>query len=183
MQFNVAQLLKEQTGSTRRYEVEERLDDLDPVLVIQSPISGWVKFTKIPVGILVVGELRTTVEVNCTRCLEPFDTEVTVELEEEFRAALDLRTGATLPEDEEADEATRIDDKHLIDLTEVLRQALLLALPSSPVCRPDCAGLCPQCGANLNDGPCGCPQEEVDPRWEALRALLDPAGESPSEET
>lgn len=183
MQFNVAQLLKEPTGSTRRYQIEETLDDLDPALVIQTPITGWVKFTKIPVGILVVGELQTEVEVNCTRCLEPFDTTVTVELEEEFRAALDLRTGASLPQEEDSDEATRIDDKHLIDLNEVLRQALLLAIPSSPVCREDCAGLCPQCGANLNDGPCDCPDEETDPRWEALRALLDSANGTPTDES
>ena len=55
MEFNVAQLLKQPTGNTRQYEINENLDDLDPELVIQAPIKGKVKFTKIPKGILVTG--------------------------------------------------------------------------------------------------------------------------------
>jgi uncharacterized protein len=177
MQFNVAQLLKEPTGATRKYEIEESLDDLDPALVIQEPIRGQVKFTKIPSGVLVTGDLETVLEVNCNRCLEPFDQSVRIELEEEFRASTDVRTGVRLPRAEEADEATFIDEKHIIDLSEVVRQAFLLNLPTTPLCRSDCKGLCPICGLNLNEGQCDCPEETIDPRWDALRAFLDPSGE------
>jgi uncharacterized protein len=173
MQFNVAQLLKEPTGSTRKYDVDETLDDIDPELVIQAPITGRVKFTKIPQGILVNGKFDTVVEVNCGRCLDPFDVPVAIEVEEEFRPSLDLQTGARLPHSEDEDQATVIDEKHIIDLTEVVRQDLLLALPSTPLCREACKGLCPTCGQNLNDGPCDCPDDSVDHRWDALRALLD----------
>lgn len=173
MQFNVAQLLKEPTGGTRKYEVDETLDDIDPELVIQAPITGRVKFTKIPQGILVNGKLATMVEVNCGRCLDPFDVPVAIEVEEEFRPSVDLQTGAHLPQGDDVDQATVIDEKHIVDLTEVVRQELLLGLPGSPLCRDACRGLCPTCGQNLNEGTCDCPNESVDHRWDALRALLD----------
>jgi uncharacterized protein len=60
----------------------------------------------------------------------------------------------------------------VLDLTEVVRQAIFLAIPMSPVCRADCAGLCPQCGQNLNEGQCHCVSEVVDPRLEVLKQLL-----------
>lgn len=174
MQINVAQLLKEPTGGTRKYELNETLDDLDPLLVIQSPIVGRVKFTKILQGILAQGKFRTEVEVNCNRCLEPFDLPVAFEIEEEFRPSVDLQTGARLPQDEEADEATQISEQNILDLSEVARQALLIAMPAAATCRPDCAGLCPHCGQNLNEGPCDCTDDTLDPRWASLRDLLGP---------
>jgi uncharacterized protein len=58
-----------------------------------------------------------------------------------------------------------------VDLDEVVREQLLLALPSRHLCREDCQGLCQKCGANLNDGHCSCEQGEVDPRWAALANL------------
>ncbi len=181
MQFNVAQLLKEPTGGTRKYTISEQVEDLDPELVIQEPISGQIKFTKIPHGILVTGQLDTVLEVSCNRCLEPFDLPLSFELEEEFHPTTDLVTGAHLPVADEADEATLIDEKHIIDLSEVTRQALLLALPTIPACREGCKGICPQCGQNWNEGPCDCPTEVIDPRWNALRALLDSSDETISE--
>lgn len=174
MEFNVAQLLKEPVGGVRRYEVSETLDDLDPELVIQEPITGKLKFTKILGGVLVTGTLQTVLEVPCSRCLDPFDIPVTIELEEEFKSSTDLVTGASLPHDVDDDEGTLIDEKHIIDLSEVIRQALFLALPVRPICRDgECLGLCDQCGKNLNEGPCDCSDESIDPRWEALRDLLD----------
>ncbi|MCB0075782.1 MAG: DUF177 domain-containing protein [Anaerolineales bacterium] len=181
MEFNVAQLLKEPVGGVRKYEIADNLDDLDPELVIQAPITGKVKFTKILGGILVTGRLQTVVEVPCSRCLEPFDLPLRIELEEEFRATTDLVTGASLPVDEAQDEATLINEKNIVDLSEVVRQALFLALPTTPVCRKGaCKGLCDQCGKNLNEGPCDCVEDEVDPRWEALRSLLPPETNSES---
>lgn len=173
MQYNVAQLLKEPVGGTRKYEVNEEVDDLDPLLVIQRPLTGKVKFTKILDGVLVTGDLETVVEVNCDRCLEPVDVPVEIELEEEFRQTMDIHTGASLPVTDESDPATLIDDKNHLDLSEVVRQALLLELPTHPLCRDDCKGLCQNCGQNLNEANCDCPEEDDDPRWSSLRALLD----------
>jgi uncharacterized protein len=172
MQFNVAQLLKEATGGTRKYELNESIDDFDPELVIQAPIAGKVKFTKIPQGVLVIGQLKTVLELNCNRCLEVFELPAVIQLEEEFRSLVDLQTGAHLPQSDEEDEAILINDKNLLDLYEVIRQALLLALPSQRLCQEDCQGLCMSCGKNLNEDDCGCPTESYDPRWDALKTLM-----------
>ncbi|NIO68382.1 MAG: DUF177 domain-containing protein, partial [Anaerolineae bacterium] len=104
-------------------------------------------------------------------CLESFSTPVDFTLEEEFRPIIDIRTGAKLPPADGEDEATLIDGQHIIDLLEVMRQDILLALPPRSLCKPDCAGLCSQCGQNLNEGPCTCEQPLGDPRWEALQTL------------
>jgi uncharacterized protein len=121
--------------------------------------------------VLLSGQLHTEVELTCSRCLEPFSTAVDFTLEEEFRPTIDIRTGAKLPLLDGEDVATLIDSQHIIDLFEVMRQDILLALPPRPLCKPDCAGLCSQCGQNLNEGPCTCEQPLGDPRWEVLRTL------------
>ena len=173
MEFNVAQLLKQPTGNTRKYEINESLDDLDPGLVIQTAIKGKIKFTKIPKGVLVTGSLKTKLELNCNRCLDPFDQQISIELEEQFRPVVDLQTGATLPQGENDEMATQINEKNIINLSEVTRQALLIAVPALQLCQPDCKGLCPQCGQKFNEASCTCAANEVDPRWEALRSLLN----------
>ena len=61
----------------------------------------------------------------------------------------------------------------VIDLGEDVRQTLILAVPLKLLCRPECKGLCPQCGTNLNNETCSCTTVEADPRWDALRALKE----------
>jgi uncharacterized protein len=63
-----------------------------------------------------------------------------------------------------------------IDLAPLVREAIMLELPLAPVCSPDCQGLCPTCGADLNDGPCGCAPTSGDPRWAALDVLRGSGG-------
>jgi uncharacterized protein len=94
-------------------------------------------------------------------------------IEEEFTPTIDIVTGAKLPLSGEEEVATRIDAHHILDLTEVIRQDLLLALPMYPVCRSKCKGLCPHCGQNWNEGACECSLEEIDPRLAVLRQLLE----------
>ena len=62
-------------------------------------------------------------------------------------------------------------DGDRIDLDEIVREQILLALPTRQLCAEDCKGLCPSCGANLNEKACGCEQQQTDPRWSALEAL------------
>ncbi|GAC1447213.1 MAG: hypothetical protein PVSMB4_01990 [Ktedonobacterales bacterium] len=83
-----------------------------------------------------------------------------------------MSTGEPLPAAED-ELVFPIDQNHLLDLREAIRQNLLLALPMRTICREECAGLCPQCGHNLNAGPCGCEPEVVESRFETLRALLE----------
>jgi uncharacterized protein len=120
----------------------------------------------------VTGHLQTEVGLPCRRCLAPVAVPVALDLEEQFRPSIDLITGHALPLEGGEEEATRTDARHILDLTEVVRQNLLLTLPMSALCSSQCRGLCPDCGANLNEGPCGCQREEADPRLAALRDLL-----------
>ena len=171
MRFNVAQLLREPVGSTRKYHLAEDIQDLDEEIKLTHPIEGTIKLIHTTEGVLLSGQLHTEVELTCSRCLESFSTTIDFTLEEEFRPTIDISTGAKLPSVDGEDEATLIDSQHIIDLLEVMRQDILLALPPRPLCKPDCAGLCFQCGQNLNEGPCTCVQPLSDPRWEALRTL------------
>ncbi len=172
-EFNVAQLLKQPTGAMRSYEIDEDIAELTDEVEFKSPLQGEVRFTRTTDGVLVTGHLATTASVTCRRCSVVFVTPVDLDLEEEFRAAYDVYTGVKLPAREDDEEATMINEKHVLDLSEVMRQDLLLALPPFPLCREDCAGLCPHCGKDLNEGPCDCVKEDFDPRWAALRELLD----------
>jgi len=171
MDFNVAGLLREGVGATREYHVQETLSFADSDLVLVSPVEGTVKFTRTRRGVLVEAHLHTAVEQSCSRCLEPVVSPINLNFAEEFLQTVDLVTGLPLevPQD---DQAVLIDAHHELHMDDILRQYLLTQLPMQPLCRDDCAGLCPYCGHNLNEGPCACPSEAPDARWAALKALL-----------
>jgi uncharacterized protein len=94
------------------------------------------------------------------------------EIEEEFHPSVQIPGGPPVPPPDEREDATTIDELHVLDVTEVLRQDVAVSIPWNVVCRPDCKGLCPRCGADLNTAPCDC-EPELDPRWEALSALRE----------
>lgn len=173
MRYNVAQLLKEQSGGIRRYTVQEDIGELDKDIHPLSALVGDTQLIRTSEGILVRGILNTSVELVCSRCLEPFSMPVPFALEEEFRPTIDIVTGANLPVMAEEELATRIDAHHVLDLTEVVRQNILLAIPPYPICRSQCAGLCSQCGQNWNEGRCNCTDDRVDPRLQVLKQLLE----------
>ena len=169
MQINVAQLLQATTGTTRDYQVSESVDimgDGNARLV-----QGEVELLRTPRSIVVKGMLHTDVELTCSRCLSQFIYALTLNFEEEYIPTVDVLSGAPLPPPEEAGAFT-IDGHHVIDLTEAIRQYTVLATPIKPLCKEDCAGLCPSCGHNLNQGQCDCPAQEIDPRWSELTKLL-----------
>jgi len=120
-------------------------------------------------GVLVTGTARVQVEGECVRCLDPVTSEQEVRVQELY----------VYPDQDVDDvEAERLEGD-LIDLEPLLRDAVVLGLPFRPVCRDDCPGLCPECGARLADDP-GHRHEQDDPRWAALSALRT-AGSSTSE--
>lgn len=178
LEFNVATLLQEPIGSTREYDIDEPLGKIDPELNPVEPVQGSVTFLRTHEGVLVQGELASVFELECNRCLTTFHMPLSIDIEEEFRSAIDLTTGASLPIAPE-EEDTVIDEKHILNLTEVVRQLFLLAVPTTPVCMPNCKGLCPQCGTNLNEESCDCVIEMRDPRWSKLATLLDSTEEAP----
>ena len=167
MQFNVSQLLKEPIGSTRSHPIDQMVSI--PDLGTQA-VRGGVKMLRTDRGLLVQAKLNLTVETTCSRCLGPFSLPIQLSIEEVFSPSVDIHSGAPLPPPEEPGTFT-IDDNHILDLSEAARQYALLALPLKPLCRSDCAGLCAQCGHNLNLGPCGCSPQPRDPRWAPLQRL------------
>jgi uncharacterized protein len=191
--FNVAQLLKEPIGATRNGQVVAGLFGLLPELEQMAPparraqessggpeaesnwaddpvLTGSVRLMHTQGGVLVQGRLHAQAALGCSRCLEPVAVPLDVELEEIFTPTIDILTGRPVQREEE-DRALWIDDRHLLDLSEVLRQDILLALPMHVLCSEECQGLCPVCGQNLNQGSCGC-TPEPDARWAALLDFL-----------
>jgi uncharacterized protein len=174
--YNVAQLLKERVGSTRKLDLST---DLLPLYdeageeVDARDLKGTVKVTKLGEGVLVQGDVKAHVHVQCSRCLTDIDLPVDAQLEEQFRPTVDVETGRAVERKsyEEDDTAFDIDPNHMMDLTEPVRQALLVAMDMRPLCREDCKGLCPECGANLNEVDCGHEPTFEDARWAPLRDL------------
>lgn len=177
MIYNVAGLLKAHSGETRSEEFTAWPELGEPDVRLLAPLTGRLKLTRDFNGILVQGKFQTRLAVPCSRCLRPAESDLLVELAEHFRPTVFLPGGPPVEPVEEPDPATEIDELHQVDLAEVLRQAVLLAVPMHPLCRPDCRGLCVRCGQDLNEGPCGC-EPEVDARWQALRILLDESAAS-----
>ena len=98
------------------------------------------------------------VEQECGRCLDPARSTITSEVSEEFLPSTNIVTG--LPENVEADlEAPRVNANHELDVTDIIRQDIVVQQPLQPLCRPDCPGLCPDCGRELQTGACGCAEE------------------------
>ncbi|MFC1911942.1 DUF177 domain-containing protein [Chloroflexota bacterium] len=168
MQINVSQLLKESIGSTRSYQVSETIDVADDEN--KSKVEGEVRLMRTNRGILARGELGTELKLTCSRCLSVFDCPLTLNLEEEYIPTIDVVSGAPLPSAEPG--PFLIDEHHVIDLTDAMRQCALLAVPMKPLCREDCAGLCLNCGRDLNRGSCDCSVPTDDPRWSELTKLL-----------
>jgi len=118
----------------------------------------------------VAGRVETTLELRCSRCLEPFRLPID--------AAFDLRYHPASENTGEGEREVRDDDfsaayyqNDEIDLEQLMREQFELALPMKPLCSDDCKGLCPICGVNLNRETCGCDRQWEDPRLAALRSL------------
>ncbi len=174
--ISVAQLLQESIGATRDYHIVTPVAHLAPELAQTEPISGHAHLLQTGNSLLLQADFSGQIITQCSRCLADVALPVSPHIEEEFQPTVDIIRGTYIKVEEE-DAALLIDEQHILDLGEVLRQALLLELPLQPLCRPDCAGLCPICGQDLNEGPCDCTTNDIDPRWEQLSVLLDSAAE------
>jgi|WetSurMetagenome_2_1015567.scaffolds.fasta_scaffold163725_2 uncharacterized protein len=165
MEINVSQQLKAHIGYVREYDIEDYIDILGIGVDIQ--VEGKVKLTKTNRGLLVQGTLRAKIPVECSRCLKVFEFPLIIKLEEEYFPVIDVNSGTPLETPDEIGIFT-IDEHHILDLNEAIRQNALLAVPMKPLCRADCAGLCQTCGKDLNKGQCDCEISDIDPRWAKL---------------
>jgi uncharacterized protein len=135
-----------------------------------APLALDVRLESVTEGVLATGTVTAPRVGECGRCLEPVHDEFVAELCELF-AHPDSLTDETT----EQDEVHRIVGE-LIDLEPVVRDVVVLGMPMTPLCRADCAGLCPSCGERLDDLPPGHAHDPIDPRWAALAAYDPPSG-------
>ena len=167
--WNVAGLLADDPGAERVYPVAGVTIDLDD-LELASPIEGRVRLLRTNRGILASASLQAALALECSRCLRDVVEPVSIDIQEEYLPSLDLATGRPLATDDEPDVA-RLSDHHELDLETPVREALQLAEPIAPLCRPDCPGLCIVCGERLDEGEHDHPTDDIDPRLEALRGF------------
>ncbi|PKB58973.1 MAG: hypothetical protein BZY83_04285 [SAR202 cluster bacterium Casp-Chloro-G2] len=169
MQYNLAQLLKEPTGSWREYEVDEPItgpeDGADRA-------RGRVEVIRTHQGLVVRASLETQVKLTCGRCLKGFEYSSVLTLEEESFPINDPGPGEESESSAEPDDVIYLDADHVLDMDDVVRQYVLTGVPMKPLCRDGCLGLCPECGSDLNEEKCKCNTALVDPRWGALAELL-----------
>lgn len=159
--LNVGFLLHQGVGSSRDFDFELPAirvgDDLDV-----SSLQGTIRFTRTAQGLLAQGRLEAQTQLECDRCLASFAQALEVDLDELFAYPPALATDPLLS----------IPETGLLDLNPLLREHFLLAIPLKPVCKPDCRGLCLECGIDLNESTCEHPVDDIDPRLAALRSLL-----------
>jgi uncharacterized protein len=163
--YSVADLLG-RPGEYREFSVAPVLSGVGTALarLSEKPIRADLRAESVVEGILVTGPLAGALDLKCARCLRGFEGDLTLDLLELF-----VLPGQERPKDEDA---YSISGKE-IRLEPMLRDAVTLALPLNPLCREDCAGLCAQCGRDLNDGACDCRTDDVDPRWADLASIKD----------
>jgi uncharacterized protein len=175
MELNVSQLLMEPSGSSREYQLDDPLlmpDRHDALRVL-----GTVAMMRTNKSIWVSAELRSALECECGRCLTGYSHPIQFQLEEEYIPSLNPLTGARVAPPSDGSDYYLIDDNHILDLTEPVREYVVMADPMKPLCRPDCAGLCAGCGSDLNYEQCDC-EAARDARWGPLLELISGGAET-----
>ncbi len=161
LRINVGFLLHENVGYSREFDFDHPSvqvgDDLDVV-----DLNGSIRLTRTNQGLYAQGRLRASTRLECVRCLTGFDQRLTVEM-------TDL---LVFPPGQAVDPLLAVPETGILDLNPLVREYFLLDVPLQPLCRPDCKGLCPECGNNLNESSCSHTQADVDPRLAALKSLL-----------
>ena len=155
--------LVDRPGSAKRVHLDERVPGLHTELAdvgADDPIEADLTLESVIDGIFVRGNVGGRMVLRCARCLKEFEREFDVAMHELYAR----RPG---PEDDYA-----LAEDLTLDPEPMVRDAVVLEMPFSPLCRPDCRGLCPRCGGDRNLGECTC-VEAVDPRWAALDAFRE----------
>lgn len=169
-------------GKRIRYEIdEEPFEELTSEIRSVDNIRGDATFSNTGSTIVVRGHFTTVVEVDCARCLSPYRMNLDVPIAEELLLPGHAPEAAEeefeeLPEDEKEP----LFENNIFDLTELLRQSILISVPIRTVCMEECKGLCPHCGHNLNEGPCECSPDQGATPFGAMASLLEKEGEESS---
>jgi uncharacterized protein len=162
LRLNVGFVVAQSAGFSRDFPFYLPQINIPPDLHL-SGLSGSVRATRTPQGILLQVDLQIQIGLECVRCLTDFLQSLNINFTElyAFSQRYVTDSGLLMPE------------TGFIDLAPVLREYILLEIPISPLCRQDCKGLCPICGNNLNESTCNHEDESVNPRLASLKKLLD----------
>ena len=150
-------------GSSRSIHVDEPVEGLGLELSevpADTPIEGDLLLESVVEGILVSGPIHGRMRFSCARCLKNFDRPFDLQVSELFVA-----------ESEASEDDYELRPEGAIDLEPMVRDAVLLSMPFSPLCRPDCLGICERCGGDRNLGECTCVPVGSDPRWAVLENI------------
>ena len=159
--FDVSVLTKARLGASLTLNVDTGPQSLTDLKV--NFLHGTVQAIRVPDGLLIQGIVESQLRLECVRCLDPCALPITLELEEVFGLpGANQRQGVTYV----------VGDGGWLDLAPLLCEQSWTAIPMKPLCRADCKGLCPQCGANLNRESCTCESAQIDPRLAVLKDLL-----------
>ena len=161
LRFNFGFFLEASLGTSRTIELAYPTIQVEDLTL--SPLAGTFTATRTSEGVYLRGTLSSTLLEHCVRCLEEAIVPIDLKLDDLFYYPLH-----TAPKGEYG-----IGDDGYIDLAPLVRELTVLETPIQPICRPDCQGLCLECGQNLNEADCGCKPDPVDPRLSALQQLLD----------
>ena len=160
--LNVGFIVSQSAGFSREFTFDLAQVFLPPDLPLQN-LLGICKVTRTPQGILVQAKMQAELTLECARCLTDYPQPLNVEFTELYAFSPRFVTDSEL----------LMPESGRIDLEPLIREYMLLEIPINPQCRPDCAGLCPVCGENLNENPHTHDEEPGDPRLSALKLLLD----------
>ena len=160
-------------ASPKPFEFTLRPADIDletEGINVASDIAVRGEARKNAAGVEVAGSIKGKLNIDCTRCLKAIENPLDVAFDVSFISP------ENSPEDKElqlhqADLSADVLQGDELDLRELAREQILLSLPEQAFCREDCRGLCPVCGKDLNEGSCDCEDDEIDPRWAALKGL------------
>ena len=162
-------------GSFAEHEIDMTFHDVEG-MTLTAPVRGKMIVSSTGRVLLLEGAVDTEVELLCYRCGITYRQPVHAEFQEDFvlQPMQAHGQGPRVNEEEEMPE-TRLFFEGTLDLNldELLRQSIFVALPLKPLCRDDCQGLCPHCGQRLSEGPCACQPENINPRMAVLQRLLE----------
>jgi len=157
-------------GSFAHVYRPEEIETIDERVRLTQPVQvkGGVKRSGNEV--FVNGHVETRAQLECDRCLKPVELPVSADFELEYITGAEYESSSAAALNEE-EMSVSVFDGESIDVDEIVKEQVLLAVPARMLCREECKGICPECGIDRNSGQCNCAAEEVDPRWAALKGL------------
>ncbi len=164
MKINISNL----SEGVHEYEFEENPSSIELDERFSRPVVAKVGIEKRRRQLFLTGHIKTFGKFVCDRCLDNFEKEIEVDYRMTY--VYDMEDAGEIDRGEITVIHTSTNE---INIAEDVREYILLSVPLKLLCKDDCAGLCSTCGANLNQGACGCPKEDIDPRWEKLKKIIN----------